>query len=198
MAPLLDLLTDIVLPGVPLLEKVVRPVLVYAFLIVALRLFGRRELGQMNPFDLVVLLTLSNTVQNAIIGNDNSVLGGVVGAMTLLATNWLVVRYLYVHPALDRKLEGEPTVLVRDGVALPDNLRRELITEDELRAAIRRQGVESLDQVRLALLETSGTISVFAKHPTPDEALELALAERLTRIERLLGSLAARDGGGPA
>src|SRR5919201_119086 len=193
MAPLLDLLTDIVLPGVPLLEKVVRPVLVYAFLIVALRLFGRRELGQMNPFDLVVLLTLSNTVQNAIIGNDNSVLGGVVGAMTLLATNWLVVRYLYVHPALDRKLEGEPAVLVRNGQVLEANLRRELITEDELRAAIRRQGVESLDQVRLALLETSGTISVLAKHPTPDEALELALAERLTRIERLLGSLAARD-----
>ncbi|MGH7339539.1 MAG: DUF421 domain-containing protein, partial [Candidatus Rokuibacteriota bacterium] len=86
----------------PVLEKVVRPVLVYAFLVLGLRLAGKRELAQLNPFDLIVLLLLSNTVQNAIIGDDTTVAGGLIGATTLLAVNWLVVRYLYAHPGLDR------------------------------------------------------------------------------------------------
>src|SRR3982074_1747348 len=86
--------------GLPVAEKVLRPVVVCAFLIVALRLAGKRELAQLNPFDLVVLLTLSNTVQNAIIGNDNSVTGGVIGASTLLFVNYLVVKYLYSHARL--------------------------------------------------------------------------------------------------
>src|SRR5213078_4838268 len=86
---------------VPVLEKIVRPILVYLFLIIGLRLAGKRELAQLNPFDLIVLLTLSNTVQNAIIGNDNSVVGGVIGATTLLAVNYFVVRFLYSHERLD-------------------------------------------------------------------------------------------------
>src|SRR5262250_1731771 len=93
---------DLVVPDVSILEKIIRPVLVYFFLIGSLRLAGKRELAQLNPFDLVVLLTLANTVQNAIIGNDNSVLGGIIGATTLLLTNFLVVRYLYGHRKLDQ------------------------------------------------------------------------------------------------
>src|SRR3979490_1409537 len=101
--------------GLPGAEKILRPVVVYAFLIVALRLAGKRELAQLNPFDLVVLLTLSNTVQNAIIGDDNTVTGGIIGASTLLLVNYLVVRFLYRHEKLDRFVEGEACVLIENG-----------------------------------------------------------------------------------
>src|SRR5580698_9272529 len=98
---------DMFFLGLPIAEKIIRPVIVYAFLIVGLRLAGKRELAQLNPFDLVVLLTISNTVQNAIIGDDNSVTGGVVGAATLLFVNYCVVRFLYGHERLERLIEGE-------------------------------------------------------------------------------------------
>src|SRR6266508_4472600 len=101
--------------GLPLLEKLARPVIVYVFLVLLLRIFGKRELAQLNPFDLVVLLSLSNTVQNAIIGDDNSVAGGLIGAFTLLALNYGVVRFLFKHRRLDQVLEGSPTVLIEDG-----------------------------------------------------------------------------------
>jgi len=107
--------SDLLIPGVPWLEKIVRPLLVYAALLVLLRLFGKRQLAQLNPYDLIVLLTISNTVQNAIIGNDNSVLGGIVGALTLLVFNWIVVRFLYRHHQIDELIEGESTVLVELG-----------------------------------------------------------------------------------
>src|ERR1700677_1512926 len=97
----------------PLLEKILRPILVYIFLIVGIRLSGKRELAQLNPFDLIVLLTLSNTVQNAIIGDDNSVTGGMIGAGTLLFINFLVVRFLFRHDKLDRLLEGDATILIK-------------------------------------------------------------------------------------
>src|ERR1700757_1897905 len=99
----------------PILEKLLRPIIVYLVLVVLLRLFGKRELAQLNPFDLVVLLSLSNTVQNAIIGDDNSISGGVIGAFGLLAINWLVVRTLYSSPRLTRIFEGSSTLLVRNG-----------------------------------------------------------------------------------
>src|SRR5579871_2856364 len=105
-------------------EKVIRTLVVYGFLLIGLRLAGKRELGQLNPFDLVVLLVLSNTVQNAIIGNDNSLIGGLVGAAFLLTLNYAVVRFLYRHPALDRLIEGDPDVLVRDGKILHRRLER--------------------------------------------------------------------------
>ena len=101
--------------GAPVAEKVLRPVIVYVFLVVLLRIFGKRELAQLNPFDLVVLLSLSNTVQNAIIGNDNSLTGGLIGAFTLLAVNYLVVRFLFRHRRLDQIFEGKPTVLMEHG-----------------------------------------------------------------------------------
>jgi len=97
--------------GLPIAEKMLRPIVVYVFLIVGLRLAGKRELAQLNPFDLVVLLTLSNTVQNAIIGDDNSVTGGIIGATTLLGVNYVVVRFLFAHETLDRLVEGDPDTL---------------------------------------------------------------------------------------
>src|ERR1043165_7108274 len=106
---------DLLHPDVSILEKIVRPILVYFFLVVSLRLAGKRELAQLNPFDLVVLLTLSNTVQNAIIGDDNSVSGGVLGATTLLLVNYIVVRFLYSHKRLDRIIEGDADPLIENG-----------------------------------------------------------------------------------
>src|SRR5579864_3441446 len=116
----------------PLIEKLLRPVIVYLALVVLLRVFGKRELAQLNPFDLVVLLTLSNTVQNAIIGDDNSITGGVIGAATLLAVNYGVVRFLFNHEKLDRLVEGDADVLIDNGVIDSKRLRKELITRAEL------------------------------------------------------------------
>src|SRR6266446_8822005 len=110
-----DIWRDMFVMGLPLLEKILRPVFVYAFLVVSLRLFGKRELVQLNPFDLVVLLTLSNTVQNAIIGEDNSLLGGLIGATALLVVNYLVVRFMFFHPKLEEVIEGDPVCLVEGG-----------------------------------------------------------------------------------
>src|SRR5258706_12693434 len=101
-----DVWKDMFVLAVAILEKILRPIAIYAFLIISLRLSGKRELVQLNPFDLVVLLTLSNTVQNAIIGDDNTVTGGVIGATSLLVVNYLVVRFLYKHRKLDQLVEG--------------------------------------------------------------------------------------------
>lgn len=185
---------DILVPGVPLIEKVVRPVLIYVFLVGLLRFAGQRTLSQMNAFDLVVLLTLSNTVQNAIIGEDNSVFGGMVGATTLVALNVVVVRFLYRHPGLDRRLEGEPLVLVDHGRLIERNLERALITQDEVMAAIRRQGAAELSDVDKVVLETSGTVSVLLHHPSAEEATSAETRQRLARIEEALARLEGTAG----
>src|SRR5437764_6122746 len=118
--------------ALPIAEKMLRPALVYVFLVILLRIFGKRELAQLNPFDLVVLLSLSNTVQNAIIGDDNSVTGGLVGAFTLLLINYLVVRFLFRHRRLDQLVEGKPTTLIENGHLRKKALAKELLTESEL------------------------------------------------------------------
>src|SRR6201992_1906855 len=128
--------------GLPIAEKILRPIVVYAFLVISLRLSGKRELVQLNPFDLVVLLTLSNTVQNAIIGDDNSVSGGLIGATSLLVVNYLVVRFLYNHKRLDRLIEGKEDVLIDKGKVKTDRLKKELISMQQLAAAAREQGCD--------------------------------------------------------
>ena len=183
------LLLDMFVMGVPIGEKITRPIIVYAFLIVGLRLAGKRELAQLNPFDLVVLLTISNTVQNAIIGDDNSVTGGLVGAATLLLVNHGVVRYLYGHERLDRLVEGDSEVLIENGVVLTDRLRRELITLGELEATAHKQGFASLQEIDRAILDRSGSICLFAKKPTPETARHEELLARLDRISAQLAAL---------
>src|SRR5947209_12031577 len=136
---------DLFHPDVSILEKIIRPILVYAFLIVGLRLAGKRELAQLNAFDLVVLLTLSNTVQNAIIGNDNSVSGGIIGATTLLVVNYVAVRFLYFHERLDRVIEGEPETLVDGGQLKKNVLKKERTTIQKLEEAAHKQGFGSPD-----------------------------------------------------
>src|SRR6266705_2531277 len=116
------IISDMFTLSLPIAEKVLRPILVYIFLVIVLRVFGKRELAQLNPFDLVVLLSLSNTVQNAIIGNDNSLSGGLLGALSLLAMNYVVVRFLFRHRRLDQLFEGEPTMLINQGKLVPGAL----------------------------------------------------------------------------
>jgi uncharacterized membrane protein YcaP (DUF421 family) len=177
---------------VTLLEKIVRPVAVYVFLVVGLRLAGKRELAQLNAFDLVVLLTISNTVQNAIIGADNSLLGGVIGATTLLVFNYLVVRFVFGHPRVERFLEGDVEFLVRGGKLLEDRLRAEGITVAELESAARRQGFASLKEVDRAQLESSGGITFVARKPRPHEARHRDLMSRLDDLAVEVKAIRAR------
>src|ERR1700686_4773025 len=152
--------------GAPVVEKILRPVIVYFFLVVLLRVFGKRELAQLNPFDLVVLLSLSNTVQNAIIGNDNSLTGGLIGAFTLLGVNYIVVRFLFRHRRLDQVFEGKPTVLVEHGHIIKRALCQELLTRAELMTVLHRQGFDTLSEVERCVLEPGGTFYVQRKLPT--------------------------------
>ena len=131
----------------PILEKIIRPMIVYVCLIVFLRLFGKRELAQLNPFDLVVLLSLSNTVQNAIIGEDNSVSGGIIGAFSLLTVNWVLMRVLYKMPRLNKALQGTETVLVRNGVIDQKAMSKETMTELELMEVLHKQGLSNVAEV---------------------------------------------------
>src|SRR5690349_8220144 len=180
--------SSLLLPGIPFGEKIIRTIVVYAFLLIGLRLAGKRELSQLNPFDLVVLLLLSNTVQNAVIGNDNSLVGGISGAAVLLVLNAAVVRALYHFGKLDT-IEGRPDSLIRNGRILRHHLERELITVAELEAAARRQGIESLAHVKHCLLETGGALTFIPKHPTEDEERHHDLLLHLERIESIQRSL---------
>jgi uncharacterized membrane protein YcaP (DUF421 family) len=175
----------------PILEKLARPVIVYLVLVVLLRIFGKRELAQLNPFDLVVLLSLSNTVQNAIIGDDNSVTGGVVGAFGLLAINWLVVRVLFSSPRLTRALEGRSAVLIQNGQLDLRTMERESLTREELLSVIHKQGFEDFHQVHKCELEPNGTFYVEAFDPS---AADRRHAELLTRLDALSREVAALRG----
>ena len=173
----------------PILEKLARPVIVYLVLVVLLRIFGKRELAQLNPFDLVVLLSLSNTVQNAIIGDDNSVSGGVIGAVGLLAINWLVVRVLFRSPSLTRLFEGRATLLVRNGQIDKKALERESLTREELVAVIHRQGFESIHMVRSCELDPNGTFYVEPFEPTVTDKRHEELLARLDALSREVAAL---------
>jgi len=182
---------------VPLLEKIARPIIVYLFLVAFLRLFGKRELAQLNPFDLVVLLSLSNTVQNAIIGNDNSVTGGVIGAFSLLTINWLLTRLLFKLPKVNAALEGTKTVLIRKGVVDQEALKKETMTEEELLSVVHKQGLDYFSEVETCALEPNGSFYVEAIKPSPGEAemneLKDAIDTLTREVSAMRGQLAARS-----
>jgi uncharacterized membrane protein YcaP (DUF421 family) len=170
-------------------EKVLRTLCVYALLVVLLRVFGKRELAQLNPFDLVVLLLLSNAVQNAIIGADNSLTGGIIGAATLLSANYLVVRFLFRHKRLDQILEGEPTVLIENGQIKLDALARELLTETELMTVAHRQGFDGIEEIDSCILEPGGVFFIKGKTPTSDTQRHNELLARLDEMSRQIEEL---------
>jgi uncharacterized membrane protein YcaP (DUF421 family) len=172
----------------PLLEKILRPMIVYLALVAFLRIFGKRELAQLNPFDLVVLLSLSNTVQNSMIGNDNSVSGGIVGAFSLLTINWLLTRVLFSAPKLNATLQGKSTTLIVDGVVDYEALRSETLTEEELVSALHKQNVDTFEEVKLCELEPNGNFFIEVMKPSDEEE---EVSELMRAVRKLTDDVAA-------
>jgi uncharacterized membrane protein YcaP (DUF421 family) len=146
--------------SVPWWELVVRGVVVYAFLIFLLRVTGKRQVGQLAPFDLVLLLVLSNAVQNSMNAGDNSLIGGLVSATTLIAVNYFVGLATYRSKNLEAIIEGRPQVLIHNGSLFEEVLARAQLTHHELNAALRQSGCSGIDEVHSAILENNGSISV--------------------------------------
>jgi len=176
-------------------EMVARSVLVYVFLVVLLRMAGKRLLAQLNPFDFVVLLILSNTLQNAILGEDNSVIGGAIRALSLLSLNRLFIRFdVWLNDRapgeavmlLERTVDGSSQPLIEDGRVIDAVRRKEGITPNQLRAALHKQGIRSIDEVKSAQLEPGGVLYVERNDQTSDAAWREDLTARLTRIEDVL------------
>ncbi len=172
---------------VSVLEKIIRPVAVYLLLVVLLRTFGKRILAQLNPFDFVVLLTLSNTVQNAIIGNDTSLSGGVIGALALVGVNALLVRIYYRGP--ETVIRTLDTYLIRDRQVQNEPLQRLHINRDELTARAHERGFDDLDEVDTAVLYPNGTI--YMKGTSQDE---LCMQEILREVQTLRREVASLRG----
>jgi uncharacterized membrane protein YcaP (DUF421 family) len=146
--------------GDPAWAIVIRTFVIYLTLLVGLRLAGKREIGQMTVFDLVVLLLIANAVQNAMVGPDTSLIGGILAAVSLLVLNWVVARIRLRWPRLRRLVEGTPTLLVLRGKVIEGQLRREGLDRETLEAAMREHGVADVNQVELGVLEVDGSISI--------------------------------------
>jgi len=142
-----------------LLQIVVRTGVIYLLVLIGVRLSGKREVGQMTPFDLTLLLLLSNSVQNAMTGPDTSLLGGAVAAATLLILNYFVAEVSGGNRRFRRLIQGQPTLLIHDGQTIESHMAREHVSMDELHRALREHGINACDQVALAVLEVDGSIS---------------------------------------
>jgi uncharacterized membrane protein YcaP (DUF421 family) len=175
----------------PWLEKILRPIIVYLILIAFLRIFGKRELAQLNPFDLVVLLSLSNTVQNAIIGNDNSVSGGVIGAFALLTINWILMRLLFKAPKITAAIEGTKTILVSNGTVDQSAMKRETLTHDDLISVLNKNGFNRPEDVKLCVLEPNGTFYVEGITPNQESVHSQELMAAVNELTRELRELRA-------
>jgi uncharacterized membrane protein YcaP (DUF421 family) len=173
------------------IEKIVRPMIVYGALVFMLRLFGKRELAQLNPLDLVVILSLSNTVQNAIIGPDNSLIGGVVGALSLLAINFIFSRLKYSSRSLEAATEGLPVTLIKDGKADERNLRRELITKRDIEIIAHRNGLDHADNIEKLVLDPSGTFLVDGKDEIRDAKFKREVLAKIDGLSKQLTELNA-------
>jgi uncharacterized membrane protein YcaP (DUF421 family) len=177
-----------------LVEKILRTAIVYGALVLLVRAFGKRELAQLNPFDLVVLLLLSNSVQNAVIGNETTLFGGLFGAATLLIINYFVVRYLFRHRRLDQLLEGSPTTLIEKGQLQEDAMAQELLTTSELLTVAHRQGFANLAEIETCILEPGGTFFIQGKAPSSSETQYKDLCARLDALSNQLAELKYQKG----
>lgn len=167
-------------------EKIIRATVIYLFLLVALRVGGKRELGQLNTLDFIVLLTVANAVQNGIIGNDNSLTGAVIGALTLFLVNGLAAVATFRSPLIRRLLIGAPAILIEGGVVRQRTMRKERISDVDLIQAITEAGGTSTDDVERCVLETNGHISVSLRPVDPNADRFATISERLSRIEERL------------
>jgi uncharacterized membrane protein YcaP (DUF421 family) len=184
--PSASIVADLFDPGEPAWSKILRTVVVYLVLLILLRIGGKRELGQLSTLDLVVLLLLSNTVQNAVIGDDFSLTGGIIGAVILIVLDKVLSWLSYASPAIARLIGGKPTILIAAGDLQSANMRRQGITTEELAALCRMQGIDRIEEVETATLEINGTVTVRPRHPTPGERSQAEILARLAAIERLL------------
>jgi uncharacterized membrane protein YcaP (DUF421 family) len=182
-----DMWHDLTHLGISVPEKILRTLAVYLALIVLLRLAGKRDLAQLNSFDLIVVLLLSNVVQNAVIGPDNSLLGGLIGAAALIAANAFLVHVVRPWRGAGALLEGRTTVLARGGRWIPSAMRREGVRQPDMEAALRRQNAYKIEDVDLLKLEPGGTIVVDLK-PELENATKADVARLEAKLERLLGS----------
>jgi uncharacterized membrane protein YcaP (DUF421 family) len=153
--------------SVTLIEIVCRTAIVYAVILIGIRLAGKREVGQMTPFDLALLLLISNAVQNAMTGPDTSVSGGIVAAATLLLINAALTQLVWKNRKARKVIEGSPTILVRHGKILEMNLKKEKVTADSLTQALREHGIAAIHDVSIAVLEIDGSISVLMNDEVP-------------------------------
>lgn len=147
----------------PYFDIVIRSVAVYLFILIAIRVFGKKELSQLSPSDLVLVLLISNSVQNAMVGPDTSLLGGLIAAAALFGINYLFKQGLFFFPKLTHTVEGDESMLIYKGKIIDEHLRKERITLNELQAVVREHGVATIDDVELAILERDGNISVVSK-----------------------------------
>ena len=172
---------------IPLADKLIRTVAVYVLLAVILRVVGKRDLAQLNSFDLIVVLLLSNVVQNAVIGPDDSLLGGLIGAAVLVAANAFFVHVVRPWRGVPAALEGTTTVLARGGAWLPDAMRREGVRQSDLEGALRRQNAYKIEDVAELKLEPGGTIVVDLK-PELENATKADVERLEAKLDRLLGT----------
>lgn len=160
-------------------EKILRPMIVYVALIFLLRVFGKRELGQLNPFDLVVILSLSNTVQNAIIGQDNSLVGGIVGAAALLGVNYSVALFKYKSPKVESFIEGKPLTVIENSQVNEKAVRSEMLTKEDLDTIAHREGLDSADDIEKCVLDPNGSFLVAGNTRTSEENFRQEVLKRL-------------------
>jgi uncharacterized membrane protein YcaP (DUF421 family) len=178
---------------VPVLEKVLRTILVYATILVLFRIVGKRDLASINMFDFVVLFLLSNVVQNAVIGNDTSLTGGVIGAVTLVAVNALLNRWIAANDRVARVLEGHATIIIKDGKFLPQAARRLSLRRRDIDQAIRVQNGDDISEIATGRIEPNGQLVLSLKHEEQNasKADIAALNHRLEAIEAAIGALSA-------
>ena len=173
-------MTELFTLSMPWWEFVLRAAAVYVVLMVLIRLSGKRTMGQFTPFDMILIVLLGNAVQNSLLGKDTSLAGGLLLAATLIVLNWLLGFVTSRSKAAERVVEGVPVVLARDGQLFRSVLRRELVSEDDFNEALRENGKLSLEDVRVALLETNGSISIVRREDAPDDEAGADGGERLS------------------
>ncbi len=176
-------------PTVSWAEKIIRPVIVYLALIVMLRVFGRRELAQLNPFDLVVILSLSNTVQNAIIGPDNSLIGGLVGAVALLAINYFVSQLNFSFQRVEMLTEGLPLKIIEKGKINQAERKRELISQRDLEVIAHQHGLESAADIEKLVLDPNGNFLVDGKDEIRDAKFKREVMKKIGELSKQLSEL---------
>jgi Predicted membrane protein len=170
-------------------EKIIRPIVVYLALIVMLRIFGKRELAQLNPFDLVVILSLSNTVQNAIIGPDNSLIGGLVGAVALLAINYVVSRLNFSYQKIEILTEGSPAHIIEKGRVNERERKRELITPRDLEVIAHQHGFDSSADIEKLVLDPNGNFLVDGKEEIKDARFKREVLKKIGELSKQLTDL---------